>query len=84
MWMSFSATATQPNGPYTGTLYRTSGPSFSAVPFNPANVQRVAVGTGTLTFADGNNATFAYSVSGVSQSKNITREVFQGSGTVCQ
>jgi hypothetical protein len=83
MWMSFSATATQPNGPYTGTLYRTSGPSFSTVPFNPANVQRVPVGTATLTFADGNNATFAYTVSGIAQTKQITRQVFVAPGTVC-
>jgi len=78
MWMSFSATATQPNGPYTGTLYRTSGPAFSTVPFNPANVQRVPVGTATLTFADGDNATFAYSVSGVAQSKNEPGAEFAG------
>jgi hypothetical protein len=29
-----------------------------------------------LTFADGNNGTFAYTVNGVSQSKAITRQVF--------
>jgi hypothetical protein len=38
----------------------------------------------TLTFADGNNATFAYTVNGIAQNKAITREVFSGSGTVCQ
>jgi len=84
MWVSFSATQAQPGGAFTGTLYRTSGPPFSTVPFNPANVQRTPVGTATLTFTDGNNATFAYNLLDVAQSKHITREVFQGSGTVCQ
>jgi hypothetical protein len=36
----------------------------------------MAVGTATLTFADGNNGTFAYTVNGVSQTKAITRQVF--------
>ena len=39
----------------------------------------------TFTFADGNDATFAYTVNGlVQQQKKITREVFSGAGTVCQ
>ena len=42
------------------------------------------VGTATFTFSDGNNATFAYSVDGVSQTKPITREVFRSPGTVCR
>ena len=43
-----------------------------------------------LTFADGNNATFAYSVmvsplpGPVSQTKSITRELFSTTGTTCQ
>ena len=35
-----------------------------------------AVGTGTLTFSDGNNGFFAYTVNGISQTKAITRETF--------
>jgi hypothetical protein len=69
---------------YTGTLYRTTGPAFNAVPFNPASVVGTSVGTATLTFADGNTATFSYTVNGVSQTKPITREVFVPPGTVCQ
>jgi hypothetical protein len=38
----------------------------------------------TLTFTDGNNATFAYTVNGESQSKAITRQIFVSPGTVCQ
>jgi hypothetical protein len=61
---------------FTGTLYQTSGPPLGAIPFDPALVQRTAVGTGTLTFADGDNGSFIYTVNGTSQTKKITRFVF--------
>jgi hypothetical protein len=60
---------------FTGTLYRTTGPSLGA-PFDPGQVQRIAVGTGTLAFTDGDNGTFSYTVNGVSQTKTITRFAF--------
>jgi hypothetical protein len=69
---------------FTGTLYRTSGPPFFSVPFNPANVALTPVGSVTLTFLTGNFATFAYTVDGISQSKAITREILQAPGTLCQ
>jgi serine protease len=71
-------------GRYTGTLYRTTGPSYDAAAFDATSVVATAVGTGTLVFANGNAATFTYSVEGVTQSKSITREVFAGTGTVCR
>jgi hypothetical protein len=71
-------------GVYSGTLYQTTGPAFNAVPFNPTAVTATAVGTATFTFTDGNDATFAYTVNGVSQTKPITREILQSPGTVCQ
>jgi predicted dienelactone hydrolase len=83
MWLAATANRTMP-GTYVGTLYRTTGPPFNAVPFNPAAVVRTAVGNMTLTFANGNSATFAYTVNGVSQIKTITREIFRTPGTVCQ
>jgi len=82
MWLVATAPKTAP-GVYSGQLFRTTGPPFNAVPFNPANVQGTMVGTLTLTFSDGNNATFAYTVNGVAQQKAITREVFVNPGTVC-
>jgi hypothetical protein len=73
---------------YTGTMYRTTGPAFSAVPFSPAQVVPAEVGTATFTFTDGNTGTFAYQVTDGSntanQTKHITREVFASPGTVCQ
>ena len=83
LWLS--ATASKSGvGIYQGTLYRTTGPPFNAVPFLPANVGLNQVGTITLTFTNGNAATFAYTVNGVTQSKSITRQVFRAPGTVCQ
>ena len=73
--MSMTAFQTGPNT-FAGTLYRTTGPPLDAVPFDPNQVQRIEVGNGTLTFSDGNNGTFAYTVNGITQTKSITREVF--------
>jgi hypothetical protein len=89
LWLVVTAQKSAP-GVYTGQLFRTTGPPFNAVPFNPASVVATPVGTATLTFADGNNATFAYTVqlagmpSPVTQSKPVTREIFVAPGTVCQ
>jgi hypothetical protein len=83
MWLSATATKTGPRT-YEGTLYRTTGPRFGAVPFDPGAVRTSGAGRATLTFADGNSALFAYTVDGVSQSKAITRELFAPAvGTLC-
>ncbi len=83
LWLIVPADNSAP-GVFSGTLYRTTGPAFNAMPFNPDNVVNTPVGAATFTFSDGNHATFAYTVNGVSQSKAITREVFRTPGTVCQ
>ncbi len=83
LWLSVSA-AKSAAGIYSGQLLRTSGPAFSAVPFNPALVTRTIVGTATFTFANGNAATFAYTVNNVSQTKQITRQLLAPpAGTLC-
>jgi serine protease len=74
-WLSMTAERSGANT-FAGTLYRTRGPAYSAVPFDPAQVQRIPVGGGTLTFIDGNNGGFAYTVNGITQTKSITRQVF--------
>jgi hypothetical protein len=72
---------------YSGTLIRTSGPPFNAVPFNPDEVIRTPVGTATVTFTTGNAATFSYQVNDgsktVMQTKSIARQVFRAPGTAC-
>jgi hypothetical protein len=88
MWLVASAAKTAP-GTYMGTLYRLTGPPFSAVPFppigSPGGATGTPVGTATFTFSDGNNGTFAYTVNAEAQTKNITRELFHApAGTLCQ
>jgi len=69
---------------YSGTLLRTTGPAFNAVPFDTAKVLNSAVGNATFTVVDGNNISFSYTVNGSPQQvKTITRQVFAGPGTVC-
>jgi serine protease len=89
LWLTATLTKTQP-GAYGGTLYRTTGPAFNAVPFDPKSVRLTSVGTLTVAFADGNRATFTYSVAlsgstaAITQTKQLTRQVFRTPGTVCQ
>ena len=73
-WFSFAA---QKSGAqtYTGTVYRTTGPAFSAAPTS-SPVTNTAVGTATLDFTDRSHGTFAFNVNGISQTKAIEREIF--------
>ena len=83
LWLSVTA-AKAGTGVYSGQLIRTAGPAFSAVPFSTGLVTRSVVGTATFTFANGNAATFAYTVNGVAQTKQITRQLFAPpAGTLC-
>jgi hypothetical protein len=89
LWLSVTAPQTGPNM-YSGSLDRTTGPAFGAVPFDPTQVHHNPAGTATFSFSDGNNGLFAYNVDlgdGVNkanQSKAITRQVFRAPGTVCR
>jgi hypothetical protein len=70
-------------GVYTGALYRTTGPAFSLTPW-AGTVTVTPVGSGTFTFSDGENGTFAYTLDGVSQTKPIARQLFAVPATVCR
>lgn len=89
LWLSATVPQTAPNT-FSGTLYLTNGPAFSAVPFDPTKVMLTLAGTATFAFTDGNTGTFSYNVDlgdGVNkatQTKSITRQVFRAPGTVCQ
>jgi hypothetical protein len=69
---------------FTGVLYRTVGPAFNASPFNPAAVTASPVGSATFAFTGNATGTFSYTLSGISQSKAITRQVFGTPETVCR
>ncbi len=80
-WLSMTAnkTGTSPDI-YTGQLFETRGPAFSAVPFppvgSPGGATGTGVGTATLSFSDVNRASFNYVVNGTQQTKSLTRQVF--------
>lgn len=84
LWLVGSNVARTAANTYSGQLFRTTGPAFSAVPFSPSQVSTTAVGTATFTFSDANNGTFAYTVNGTSQTKPITRQVFSTPATTCR
>jgi uncharacterized protein (DUF1800 family) len=68
---------------YAGTVWTVKGPAFDAVTFDAAKVVDTVVGQASVTFADGNHASFGYTVNGVTQAKAVTRQVFVAPGTVC-
>ena len=72
-----------PQGAFAGTVWTIKGPAFDSVPLDASKVVETVVGDATVTFADGNRATFTYNVNGVTQSKAVTRQVFVPPGTVC-
>jgi hypothetical protein len=87
LWLVVQANKVAPNT-YMGTqLFRLTGPPFFAVPFpalgSSGGPTGTSVGTATFVFTDGNNATFSYTVDGVTQIETITREAFVAPGTVC-
>ncbi len=74
LWLVASELARQPDGSFTGALYRTTGPVFNAQPWTPVNVTQV--GTMTLTFTGIDSGTLAYSFNGTNVTKQITRQRF--------
>ncbi len=70
-WLSMLANRISPaSDSYAGAIYVDHGPPFSSFIGSGVPAQ---VGNGTLTFSDGDNAVFGYTVNGVSQSKTIVR-----------
>jgi hypothetical protein len=75
-WLVMSnGNRTSPNS-FSGTLYRTTGPSFASASFDSKSVKSSAVGSGTFTFSDSNNGVFTATVNGVTVTKAITRQVY--------
>ena len=74
MWLVLARGDLQSDGSFLGTLYRTTGPAFNAVPWTATTP--VEVGTMRVAFSSINTGTLTYSVDGVNVTKSITREVF--------
>ena len=83
MWLIMSRGDKTGAATYSGQLFRTTGPAFSAVPWNKGNVVATPVGTASFTFTDANNGTFTYTVNGTTQSKPITRIVYSSPVPTC-
>ncbi len=83
MWLVMSDARRTAANAYAGAIYRVRGPSFDAQPFDPSKVVATQVGSGTFTFADANNGSFAYNVDGASQTKPITRLVYASPVSTC-
>jgi len=84
LWLVGPNVARTGNNSYSGALYRTRGPAWSAIPWNPAAVSVQPAGSATLVFGDASNATFTYSALGVTGAKSLTREAFSSPATVCR
>ena len=59
-----------------GEIYKVTGGTQPVVPWNGFDKVVSSVGSGTLTFADTNNATFNYTLEGIAGTKSITRQIF--------
>ena len=82
-WVSATLTKTGART-YAGALDATTGPRFDSVPFDSTRVAHASVGSATVTFTDGANATFVYTLNDVSRTRFLTRFVFRAPGTVCE
>jgi len=90
LWLSALTLRVGTSNIYTGPLLRTSGPRFDNYKASDVVQPIPTVGTATLTFVNGNAATFNYTTNGsgglppgVSQTKPIVRFAFTTGGTVC-
>jgi hypothetical protein len=81
MWLVAPDTRRTAGNSFAGPLYRTTGPAFSH--FDPAGIGVTQVGVASFAFAEDGAAMFSYTVNGVSQSKAITRQVFDAGVSVC-
>jgi hypothetical protein len=61
---------------FSGALYETTGPAFSAPVFNPAAVTRRQVGSANFEFIPPDTGTLTYSVDGVSVTKQVRRQTW--------
>ncbi|NJD87906.1 MAG: hypothetical protein FIB05_07820 [Betaproteobacteria bacterium] len=74
MWLVASGLLRQPDGSFSGPLYRPSGPAFDRVPWS--SVALSEVGTMTLRFPTASTGSLSYSVDGVSVTKIIQKQFF--------
>ena len=86
LWLTATVRKGAP-GVYSGEINRTTGPAFSATPWDKNTVTATKIGDLTITFANGNHASFHYTLTlggvAIDQTKTIERFVFRAPGTMC-
>jgi hypothetical protein len=80
MWL-FSDARKTTGSTYTGQLYQARGAPFSA--YDASRFMASVVGSLTLAFTDADNGSFTYTVNGTTQSKPVTKFVFQNPVPTC-
>jgi len=85
-WFTYDATGTpwwliaelpkSASNAYSGSVSTMHGVPFNANPWDTTKIVQTVVGTMTATFSDTDNGTLSYTVNGVAQTKQITRQVF--------
>ncbi len=85
LWLVMSEGRLQPDGStFAGTLYRTTGPAFNAVPFTPIGAANLTtVGTLSVTFSGARAGTLTYSFNGASVTKSIQANVYGSRAANC-
>jgi hypothetical protein len=84
LWLVMSSGTKQADGSYSGTLYRTAGPAFDAIPFTPIGTgDLTTVGTMRLAFSDGVTGTLSYTYNGAPVTKSIKRQEFSSPLPAC-
>ena len=80
-WISGSTLRRQPDGRYLGALQRpVSGTPLLLIDGPATTFPVTEVGSAELSFSDGENGQFTYTLDGVTQAKTITRFVAVGPG----
>lgn len=75
-WLVMSDGRDTGKNSYGGTLYRTTGPAFSAPTFDPAQVTRTPVGTMAVSVSSVNAIRMTATVDGLAISKQLGRQLF--------
>ncbi len=81
LWVVMPNLALTGNNTYSGQMFTTSGPRFDQ--FDATKVVATPAGTATFTFANASTGTFNYTLKGVTQTKNIMREVYGSAPALC-
>ena len=77
LFLYMSGVQAQSSDAFTGTLYTTTGTPYTTGTYDPAQFRPTPVGSVTMHF-NGDTATFAATVNGVTQVKSVTRYLFGG------